>query len=221
MASRNRIAKHISRSLGQTTAINKGVIYTLGFHEIAHGLLIEGTPYKDTVYVWHLRLPFFYPWLFRNLTYCDRIPSNRAGNEYYFQGDDKTIADTVVERIIETGLREKIQRPVALGDLYVLSIDAMPERYNGLPFVFEMAMAHHLTGSFEKSAIFLDFLRQELAKPSLRVGQSDAFLVVFDTIERLLPLFDGPPAEVTARLRALIHENAARLGFVAAPPDRS
>ena len=61
MANRNKIATQIAKGLPGGFIAFKGMAYRPQFSFVARGILIEGTPDKDTNYVWHLRLPFFLP----------------------------------------------------------------------------------------------------------------------------------------------------------------
>ncbi len=61
MKSRNKIATsgQIAKGLPGGFIAFKGMAYRPQFSFVARGILIEGTPDKDTNYVWHLRLAFF------------------------------------------------------------------------------------------------------------------------------------------------------------------
>ena len=178
--------------------------------------MIERTPYKDTVYVWHLNAPFFFPRRYLDLNTSCRIRSSEVEVSHYFQGNDQAITNLVLTRLRETGLTDSLAREMTLGE-YLARTGRRPFRCSdNVKAAAYFAAAAFLAGDHAWSSECLDFCRLWLEKERrVRNEHGEEASPFVADLETFIPLFDSPPAEVARRIHAIVRDNAERLGFIA------
>ena len=187
-----------------------------GFSYFVHGILIERTPYKDTVYVWHLMSPMFFKKRNIELTYSSRIRSNDLEISDYSKGDDQAIVDLVLTRLRETGLIDTVSHDITLDEYLPCHDRTSFRRGDKAKVAAYRAAAAFLAGDRAWSSEWLDFCTAWLAREQCaRDELGEAYSPFMVDLKAFIPLFDGTPAEVTRRLHAIVRDNADRLGFIA------
>ena len=215
MANKARIAKLIQRRGDPPTQVNKSIAYSPGGSTVISGLLVEGTPYKDTVYIHRYVQPFFMEQDRIILSYSRRLQA--AGGTEFFEGTDEQIADQCLHCLERTGLRQEAVEPmheqrfialVARGQ--VLGHDWRTE--------LNFGAAHAVLGNLGDAAAHLGEARRDHDASLARRGpfSSDAaFRSTLDAYEAML----AAPGDLAAAIRGQARRHAAALGFTTAPAE--
>ncbi len=180
----------------------------------ARGIVVEQTPYKDSVYVWLLRLAFFSQRPHVHLNYSSRLTSQiTPALSEAFNGPPDLVAQLILEAI----QRENLQHDLVTlpGPAEFLDIIACAERNRWLVWI-DRACCHALLG---ENASALQCLanadqggRASMARNTPSASDHANLALTLHLAEML-----QAGQDITAELRRCCHANALALGFIPAP----
>src|SRR5271165_6340603 len=94
-----RILRLVQDRAGITARLHRDLLYSPLESHFLKGILIENTPYKDTVYVWSVCMPLYIPVTHVVLTYSKRLKGGA-----YFVGTAAEIAESIDASIVNSDL---------------------------------------------------------------------------------------------------------------------
>jgi hypothetical protein len=188
--------------------------------DFLQGLLVENTPYKDTVYIWDFILPSFHPRPSLALNFSLRLDDGG-----YFVGSPGDIVKRVVETLgNDDGSKLGIRSPTSLVMFINKHARKVEFHYNHpVSTAFSMAAAHALEGDASiAKQIFLS-LQQRTSNDVPDDPVRTLTLACLDCLEQgrsLRPVLDSATTANRARWRIVPVKPAARKPSDGDKPDR-
>ncbi len=218
MANKARIAKLVRYRGKLPLHLNKAIAYSPGFSTVVSGILLEGTPYKDTVYLHHYIQPFFLPQDRIILSYSRRLQP-ASGNTEFFEGSDEKIADQCLQCLERSGLCGQLARPTH-ADGFIRLVEGGQVLGRDWRTEANLAAAHATLGDGNAATIRLGKARQDLHASMARRGPFPADAAARASLDALGAML-AAPADPAATIRQQALHHAAALGFMPASPAPS
>ena len=211
-----RIAHLLGERLGlKALPARTGVAFNPQFTSVVRGIVVEGTPYKDSYYIRNLYGLFFVRRTFIVLNDSERINNvASAAKGKRFSGDADTVASAVVESVTA-------YRTLADLDAHAAAQSVIAELGSrdysagyGSENLFNLACLLHVSGRRdEASPLFLK------CEPAVSRIAGSAFarpsdLDFANQMEQVIEVFRRRPDDLHQFLMSLTRTNASDLGFV-------
>ena len=211
--SKREITSQIVRSLPIKLSQKKNIAFQPYFDYFIDGLLVEGTPYKDTAYIRRLVVPLFFGRDFVNLNYSRRLSNAGSKNSDLFRGSTADIVAAFVQSASDLRLTDDLSEPYSVSRFLKTFYTPFSPTFN-ISWAFDFGCAWAIEGNLELAKLWLDSVRErELRRRPIRDDESREsrrrLLETEETLAALAESYDG----VVASVRERCWSNAKRLGF--------
>ena len=211
MANKKRILKSFVASTDFGLAINKSVAYRADFEAIVSGICLEGTPYKDTVYLRRYVQPFFSTEPRVMLTYSPRV--RLENKSAYFEGSDIEIAAQCLSALDELGIVETLRRPMSARS-FIEWLGAGNQLGGRATAELDLGAAYLMERELETAASFFEAAKLELRTNVEQYGARPFTDRLAEDIARYTRLLSTDAVALRQLVIDDARSNAAALGFI-------
>jgi hypothetical protein len=172
----DRILLMVKDKARVTAGLRKGLLYSFASSHILAGVLVEGTSYKDTVYVWRVCMPLYRPARQIVLNYSERLSLD---GRTHFTGTAAEIADSIDASIRSAGLtyEELLSMEISIEEFYRKHVEWIDwGHHNVIPRIFDAGATFAIVGEFERARVCFERCLADLPEGHPMWTASNAYL---------------------------------------------